>query len=157
MNRFRIAYAGLALSLVLAYVAALTVPTFSLPAKPPPTVDEADWGHVRAFDGIYAFTLAPNTDQRKKYELGLGRATFTSAGVLVADDEKMTNAQVLDGEPMGKCGFHFQGRGVNVLIALGKCVPSWATVTGAPETQAAAWIRVDNNGPKPVVVVVRYQ
>ena len=155
--RFRLAFASLAAILALTYLAFVALP-LKLPSAPvaaAASVDEADWGHVRALDGAFQFMLAPNTDQRRKYELGFGRVTFTSAGVIVADDEHMTNAVVLNGEPMGNCGYHWQGRGVNVIAAINRCVPAWATVTGSTG-HAQQWIRAECLRPKPCVVVVKY-
>ncbi len=125
---------------------------------PPPAVDEAEWGHVRAFDGAYMFLLAPGVDARSTRDLGLAGVVSTTFGAAVADDEHMANVVVLEGKPMGKCGMHFSGPGVTVTIAVGRCVPPWATVSGDPEHhRAKEWIRVQNMMTRGRVVVVRYQ
>ena len=122
-------------------------------------ISEDDWGHVRAYDGLFEFSLGPITDQRGRYEVGFGRVVFTSAGIIVADDEHGKNAaQVQGGATAAGCLGHFQGNGVNVIIAVGKCVPAWATVTGDPQhRKAAEWIRIENARPVPVNVYLKYR
>lgn len=113
------------------------------------SVPEDDWGHVRAYDGLLQFFLGPVSDQRRKYELGFGRVMFTSAGIGVSNGGGKT-FYPLQGEPMGECGYHWQGYGVNVIVAIAKCVPGWATVTGDPENgRAVEWLRVENLTPNP--------
>ena len=157
-KKFRLAYAGLFVFLVAVW--ALVAVDIRLPhpsLQQTYAIEESAWGHVQAHDGAYVFTLGPAADTRRRYELGLGRVTFTAAAMIVADDAKGTNAVQLDGEPMGECGFHFQGHGINAIVAIKKCVPSWASVTGSPKTHAAEWIRVENLRSKPRVVLLRYQ
>jgi hypothetical protein len=153
--RFRLAYAALAAILALTYVAFFVVPWPHVSVSDNrPAIDPADYGHVQAYDGYMLFTLAPNTDQRRKYELGFGRVMFTSAGLAVSSDGK--RFYPLQGEPMGNCGYHWQGYGLNVIVAIGKCVPVWATVSGDPKTHAAEWLRVENLAPVGRRVLLKY-
>lgn len=160
-RRFRLLYLSLATVAILAL--GVTVKIAGEPRQKPlhgpsegHTVPEKDWGHVRAYDGLLQFFLGPASDQRRKYELGFGRVMFTSAGIGVSNDGGKT-FYPLQGEPMGECGYHWQGQGVNVIVAIAKCVPGWATVTGDPEGgHAAEWIRVENLSPKARVVILKY-
>lgn len=151
--RFRTAFL-----LIPAVLLALLAATFTLPSHvsvhAPPAIDPADYGHVQAYDGYFLFTLAPNSDLHlRRYELGFGRVMFASAGMGISLDGK--KFAPLQGGPMGQCGYHWQGGGVNALVAIGRCVPGWATVTGSTG-HAAEWIRVENLLPKPVVVLLKY-
>lgn len=121
------------------------------------SIPEKDWGRVRAYDGQLNFLLGPVTDTRRRYELGLGRVVFTSLAIAVADDEKGTNLVRVEGQPQSRCLYHAQGGGVNIIIAIGKCVPSWATVTGDPGlAQAKEWVRVENLVNRSRVVFLKY-
>lgn len=119
-------------------------------------IDAKDYGHVRAYDGEWYITLAPNSElSLRRWELGLGRVMFVSAGIAVSNDGK--NFYPLQGEPMGKCGYHWSGLGLNAMVAVKDCVPGWATVTGDPDNgHAAEWIRIENLAPVARVVLIKY-
>ena len=155
-TRFRLVKVGMLVPLALVtYLAWFAPPVHLSVSDNPPAIDPADYGHVQAFDGAMVFTLAPNSDQRHKYELGFGRVMFTSAGIAVSNDGKRFFP--LDGEPMGDCGYHWQGHGLNVIVAIAKCVPAWASVTGDPQQHhAAEWIRVENLAPVGRRVLLRF-
>lgn len=152
-TRFRLAKFLIPVVLLALLAASYTVHP-SVPKQNTPPIDPADYGHVEAHDGALLFTLAPVSDQRHKYELGLGRVMFVSAGIAVSNDGK--NFYPLQGEPMGKCGYHWQGHGLNVIVAIKDCVPGWASVTGSPKTHAVEWVRVDNLSPVARRVLLRY-
>jgi hypothetical protein len=156
VTRFRIAYVAIPLALLALLVASFVVH----PALPEGTaqqaIDAKDYGHIRAYDGEWYITLAPNSDVNlHRWELGLGRPMFTSAGLAVSNDGK--NFYPLEGKPMGQCRYHWRGLGLNAVVAIGKCVPGWASVTGDPANHhAAEWIRLENLTPRPRVVLLKY-
>jgi hypothetical protein len=117
-------------------------------------IAEADWGRVRAAQGLIEFTLGPNLDRRRRHELNFRRVVFTAARITVADDQRGKNLVRLVGQPAAACLFHAQGDGVNVIIATRSCVPAWAT-TGH-RRPARLWIRVQNLAPHPRVVYLEY-
>jgi hypothetical protein len=121
----------------------------------PRAIASADWGRVRASEGLLEFTLGPSQDRRRRHELEFGRVVFTEASITVADDQHGTHLVRLEGESSLGCLFHAQGDGVNVVIATRRCVPIWAT-TGH-RTPARMWIRVQNVGPHPKVVYMEYE
>lgn len=151
--RFRLAYLAIPVVLLALLAASFTVHPH-IAKTTTPAIDPADYGHVEAHDGALVFTLAPVADQRHKYELGLGRVMFTSAGIAVSNDGR--NFVPLEGKPMGKCGYHWQGYGLNVLVAIKDCVPGWASVTGSPKTHAVEWVRAENLTPNGRKVLLRY-
>jgi hypothetical protein len=121
----------------------------------PSAIASADWGRVRASEGLLEFTLGPNQDRRRRHELKFGRVVFTEARITVADDQHGTHLVRLEGESSLGCLFHAQGDGVNVIIATRRCVPVWATTVD--RTPARMWIRVQNAGPHPKVVYMEYE
>jgi hypothetical protein len=154
--RFRLAYLALACILAVTYVAFFVVPWphVAVGKSQHPAIDPADYGHVQAYDGYAIVTLAPTGDQLSKYELGLGREAWRISGIYVSDDGKhfrpLTNSA-----PMGACGAHAWGYALNVIVAVGKCVPGWASVTGG-SGHAAEWLRIQNTAPFARRVVVKY-
>jgi hypothetical protein len=98
-------------------------------------------------------TLGPAADPRRKYELGYDRIEFESAGIAVSNDFGRTFLR-LEGEPMGRCGYHWHGYGVNAIIATRGCVPVWAH--GAAGGPAREWVRIENLVPFARVVLVRF-
>jgi hypothetical protein len=152
--RFRLVYLSLALYLAAVYAGLLFLPTFpSLAVHNSKVVNDADWGHVRAYDGVIQFIAGPAGD-RSYRELPFGRVLFTSAGVAVADDADGTNLHTLESDVARGCLMRAQGSGVVVLIAVGKCVPVWARTDegGKP----AQWIRIQSTRPTPSVIYVKY-
>jgi hypothetical protein len=118
-------------------------------------IAEADWGRVRAAQGLLEFTLGPNLDRRRRHELNFPRVVFTAARITVADDQRGKNLVRLLGQPAAGCLFHAQGDGVNVIIATRGCVPMWATTDH--RTHARMWIRVQNLAPHPRIVYLEWE
>lgn len=152
--RFRFAHFLVPLA-ALALLAAsfLFAPAWPGGSTSAPKIDPADYGHVRAYDGLLVFTLGP-IENRDRRELAFGRVLFTTAGVAIADDDKGTNAIRLQSDVAAGCLFRSQGGGAIVLIAIGRCVPGWA-VTSTGE-RAKQWIRVQATRPKASVVFIKY-
>lgn len=118
-------------------------------------IAEADWGRVRAAEGLLEFTLGPNLDRRRRHELNFGRVVFTAATITVADNQRGKNLVRLLGQPSAGCLFHAQGDGINVIIATRSCVPIWATTD--QRTPARMWIRVQNLAPHPRIVYMEWE
>src|SRR3954468_1084528 len=110
------------------------------------------WGRVAHHQGQMVVTLGPAADRRRKYELSSGRIAFAAAGLAVSNDSGRTYF-VLQGQPMGACGYHWQGYGVNAILATRGCVPGWATSRGRPARQ---WLRIENLVPYARVVLVKF-
>ena len=111
------------------------------------------WGRATNYDGAIIVTLGPAGDRRRKYEHGFARLEFDSVGILVSSDRGRTFFR-LAGEPMGRCGFHWQGYGMNVIVARQACVPVWATGRGG--VRAREWVRIENLVPYARIVLVKY-
>jgi hypothetical protein len=79
---------------------------------------------------------------------------FDSAAMGVSSDHGRT-FHVLGGEPMGRCGWHWQGWGVNAIVATRNCVPTWAVDAGG--RHARQWLRIENLVPFARVVLVKYE
>jgi hypothetical protein len=116
-------------------------------------IPSAAWGHVAHGARMMVVTLGPAADRRRKYEHSSGRIDFASAGLAVSNDGGKSFF-MLRGEPMGRCGYHWQGYGVNAILATHTCVPGWATSsTGRPAQQ---WLRIENLVPFARMVAVRF-
>ena len=105
------------------------------------------------YDGAIIVTLGPAADRRRKYEQSFHRVEFDSVGILVSNDRGRTFFH-LAGEPMGRCGYHWQGYGMNVIVARQDCVPVWATDTAG--VRAREWVRIENLVPYARIVLVNY-
>jgi hypothetical protein len=110
------------------------------------------WGRVAHHQGRMVVTLGPAADRSRKYELSSGRIAFAAAGLAVSNDSGRTFI-VLQGQPMGQCGYHWQGYGVNAILATRDCVPGWAKSRGR---QARQWLRIENLVPFARVVLVKF-
>jgi hypothetical protein len=116
-------------------------------------IPATSWGHViRGTRGMLV-TLGPAADRRRKYEHSFGRIAFVPAGLAVSNDRGRTFF-VLQGEPMGKCGFHWQGYGVNAILATRGCVPLWATSKAG--ARARQWFRIENLVPFARMVMLKF-
>src|SRR3954452_11144336 len=159
-NRFRLAY--LAVSLVALGFAASAVywPDPSAPdarshqnGPDHRRIPARSWGHAASYDGAMFVTLGPAADRRRKYEFSFERVEFSAAAISISNDRGRT-FHALQGEPMGRCGYHWQGYGINAIVATHECVPGWAhDKAGA---QAPEWMRIENLVPFARFVVVRY-
>jgi hypothetical protein len=98
-------------------------------------------------------TLGPAADRRRRRELTFDRVEFSSAGISISNDNGRT-FHGLEGAPMGVCGYHWQGWGLNAIVATSKCVPSWAR--GSTGRTAREWMRVENLVPFARVVLVKF-
>jgi hypothetical protein len=98
-------------------------------------------------------TLGPAADRSRKRELSFDRVEFNSAGILISNDGGRTFHR-LEGSPMGSCGFHWQGYGLNAIVATRACVPSWAL--GTTGRTAREWLRIENLVPYARVALVRF-
>jgi hypothetical protein len=116
------------------------------------SIPAAAWGRVARQQGRMVVTLGPVADRSRKYELSSGRGASFPAGLAVSNDSGRTFF-VLQGEPMGNCGFHWQGYGVNAILAVRKCVPGWATKSGR---HASQWLRIENLVPFARQVLVKF-
>lgn len=155
--RFRFAYAALVL-VVAAAVTALLLG--GGPAQHPrsparlraPVISEARWGELRSSRGLLRFVLGPVAHYGSHYDLRLSRVQFAAPGFAVAETERGRRISMRGGPTAAGCLSHFQGSGVNAIVATGNCVPPWTLVGGR---RAAEWLRVENALPKPVVVFVK--
>jgi hypothetical protein len=120
------------------------------PAKNPP---RRNWGRVARYAGGYFVTLGPAADRRRRRELTFDRVEFASAGISISNDNGHTFHQ-LEGKPMGVCGYHWEGWGLNAIVATRTCVPGWAL--GSTGHTALEWLRVENLVPFARVVLVRF-
>ena len=154
--RFRLAFL-LVMAVAAVLVAGADWATRADVGTSPPPVHERKipagaWGHVARYRNFTVLTLGPVADRRRRYEHGSSQISFTSASLEVSNDGGKS-FHTLDGEPMGLCGYHWQGFGVNAIVALKACVPSGVKdASGAP---ALEWIRVENLVPKARFVVLR--
>ena len=154
--RFRLAFFLLPFVAVALVAGAYSATTADFGSPPHPTPDPkipaGAWGHVAHYRNFTVLTLGPVADPRRRYEHGSARISFTSASLEVSNDGGKS-FHPLDGEPMGVCGYHWQGFGVNAIVALKDCVPSGVKdPSGAP---AHEWIRVENLVPQARFVVLR--
>jgi hypothetical protein len=99
-------------------------------------------------------TLGPAADRRRRYEFAFVRIEFMSATLSVSNDHGKTFFR-LQGEPMGACGYHWQGYGVNAILATRDCVPQWAIGEGGRHAQE--WLRIENLVPFARIVFVRHE
>jgi hypothetical protein len=111
------------------------------------------WGRVTPYAGGMVVTLGPAEDRRRRRELTFDRVEFGSAGISISNDGGRTFHSV-EGKPMGTCGFHWQGYGINAIVATHKCVPSWAL--GSTGRTAREWLRIENLVPYARVVLVMF-
>jgi hypothetical protein len=110
------------------------------------------WGHAMRYRHLMVVTLGPAADRRRRYEAGTARISYSAAALAVSDDGGRTFHD-LTGQPMGACGYHWFGFGVNAITAVASCVPWWATEPGG--THAHQWLRIENLVPRPRFVVMR--
>jgi hypothetical protein len=110
------------------------------------------WGRVAHQQDQMVVTLGPAADRRRKYERSSGHVAFAAAGMAVSNDSGRTFF-VLQGQPMGNCGYHWEGYGVNAILATRGCVPGWATSRGH---HARQWLRIENLVPFARVVLVKF-
>lgn len=165
-NRFRLAYAAVALA-----AAGLVALTFYAVPRPPAAdsgwpastfaprraakpIPEWRWGRLEARPGLTLFTLGPVGDSRRKYEFVVHRIVFEYGALMVSEDGGKT-FQRLPGEPMGPCGFHWQGFGVNAIVAIRHCVP--LPDGHGPPDQAREWLRVENLQPVARIAALSFQ
>jgi hypothetical protein len=120
----------------------------------PRTIPAERWGHATSYGRGMFVTLGPAADRRRRYELGFGRIEFISATLSVSNDHGKTFFR-LHGEPMGVCGYHWQGYGVNAILATRDCVPPWAKGEGGQHAQE--WLRIENLVPFARIVFVRHE
>jgi hypothetical protein len=150
-NLFLLAYAAVTVG-ALALVAGALVWSHARPQQATPTeqaghavghavIPSDAWGHATYRTRGMSVTLGPSADRRHRYELSFDRSDLAPAGLEVSNDRGRTFF-VLEGEPMGKCGYHWQGYGVNAILAVRECVPIWA-VDDAGQ-QPKFWLRVEN-------------
>jgi hypothetical protein len=157
-NSFRLAYAAVtAAALALVAVGLLWRQPSPRP-KPHPAGDHvaipsSAWGHALYRTRGMAVTLGPAADRRRRYELAFDRSDIAPAGLLVSNDRGHTYF-ALQGSPMGRCGFHWQGYGVNAILAARDCVPVWAHDNSG--AHAKFWLRVENLVPFARVVFLKY-
>ena len=167
--RFRLAYLILALVAVAGPVVAVIAshtsgsrtvrpqrasgPT-TLPQRDWPRVAygfaESKWGRLRPGRGASELVLGPIADRRSRFQIRLTSVRF-GAGIAVADKESVAPLPLGGGPTAAGCLSHFQGEGVNAVVAIGDCVPAWAVVGGR---KAAEWVMVENARPTPVAVYV---
>jgi hypothetical protein len=169
-NPFRWAYVGLSLAALTLVGAALVWPRAEAPRQPqapPSTARQADapradrhavipstlWGQTIYRQEGMSVMLGPAADRRRRYELALGRHDHTPTTLLVSNDGGRTFFP-LPGSPMGHCGYHWQGYGVNAILAQHECVPWWAVDRSG--AHAERWVRVENLVPFARVVMLRY-
>jgi hypothetical protein len=169
-NPFRWAYAGLALAALALVGAALVWPSAKEPrrrqvqpaADGPGQRSQAErhtaipsilWGQTIYRPEGMSVMLGPAADRRRRYELALGRHDHTPMTLLVSNDRGRTFFP-LPGSPMGRCGYHWQGYGVNAILANGDCVPWWAVDRSG--AHATRWVRVENLVPFARVVMLTY-
>jgi hypothetical protein len=164
--RFRLAYLALAAVAASALTVALimaraphprphtglrhaTVPqrNWPIPAYP---FAEARWGKLHAGSGSSELVLGPRADARSHVQIRVASVRY-GAGVAIADTEPGAKVPLDGGPTAAGCLSHFQGGGVNVVMAVGDCVPFWALVRGH---RAAEWVLVENARPTPVAVYV---
>jgi hypothetical protein len=126
-----------------------TVPQRDWP-RPAYLFAEDRWGTLQRGHGASELVLGPIADARSRVQLKLERVRY-GAGVAVADKEPGAKVALDGGPTAAGCLSHFQGSGVNAVIAIGRCVPSWALVDGR---RAAEWVLVENARPTPVAVYV---
>jgi hypothetical protein len=112
---------------------------------------ERNWGKLRPGREASELVLGPITDRRSRFQIRLSRVRF-GAGVAVTDSESVTPVPLRGGPTAAACLSHFQGAGVNVVMAIGHCVPAWAVVGGR---KAVEWVMVENARPTPVAVYVQ--
>jgi hypothetical protein len=117
------------------------------------TIPSRSWGHVYRGRRGMVVTLGPAADRRRKYEHGSAQVGFASAGLAVSNDRGKTFF-ILKGEPMGSCGYHWQGYGVNAILATRDCVPGWATSSAG--RHAKQWLRIENLVPFARMVLVKF-
>jgi hypothetical protein len=98
-------------------------------------------------------TLGPAGDRRHRHEFVFDRVEFASAGISISNDSGRTFVPV-GGSPMVNCGFHWEGYGLNAIVATRRCVPSWAT--GRSGRRGRQWLRLENLVPHARVVLVRF-
>jgi hypothetical protein len=157
-NPFRLAFVAVVLAACGAVALALyhPAPQLAKPAPRPPSAPRlppGSWGHVTAYAGGMFVTLGPAADRRRRSELVFDRVEFSSAGVSISNDRGRTFHQVA-GKPMGSCGYHWQGYGLNAIVATRECVPSWATGKGG--RTGREWMRLENLVPYARVVLIRF-
>jgi hypothetical protein len=111
------------------------------------------WGHAANAKSGMLVTLGPAADRRRRYQLGMSQIRFDSAAIAVSSDRGRT-FHVIQGQPMGRCGFHWQGFGLNAIVATRDCVPPWAVDAGGGH--AREWLRLENLVPFARMVMVRY-
>jgi hypothetical protein len=111
------------------------------------------WGHATYRTLGMSVTLGPAGDRRRRYELGFDRSDLAPAGLLVSNDRGRTYF-ALQGTPMGSCGYHWQGYGVNAILAARDCVPVWANDDSG--AHAKFWLRVENLVPFARMVFLKY-
>jgi hypothetical protein len=163
-NPFRWAYAGLTLAAVAVVGAVLVWPSGEAPRpqsaagrQPRPlrhsAIPSTLWGQAIYRQEGMSVMLGPAGDRRRRYELALGRGDHAPATLLVSNDRGRTFFP-LRGSPMGRCGYHWQGYGVNAILAERECVPWWAVDSSGDH--ARRWVRVENLVPFARVVMLRY-
>jgi hypothetical protein len=168
--RFRLAYLILALvaaaGLAVAVIASRTSGSGAVPAQRAsgrttvpqrnwPQIayafPERNWGKLRPGREASELVLGPIADRRSHFQIRLSRVRF-GAGVAVAESESVRPVPLGGGPTAAVCLSHFQGAGVNVVMAVGHCVPAWAVVGGR---RAVEWVMVENARPTPVAVYVQ--
>jgi hypothetical protein len=112
---------------------------------------ERNWGKLRPGREASELVLGPFADRRSHFQIRLTSVRF-GAGVAVADNESVRPVPLGGGPTAAPCLSHFQGAGVNVVMAIGHCVPAWAVVGGR---KAVEWVMVENAKPTPVAVYVQ--
>lgn len=117
-----------------------------------PRIPQERWGHAQQYRHVTVLALGPVADRRRRYEAATARITFSAASLAVSNDGGKT-FQDLAGEPMGACGYHWSGYGVNAITAIEGCVPWWATDPGG--AHAHQWLRIENLVPVARFVLMR--
>lgn len=112
---------------------------------------EHRWGKLRPGRGTAELVLGPIADRRSHFQMRLTSVQF-GAGAAVAAKESGPAVPLQGGPTSAVCLSHFQGGGVNVVMAIGHCVPAWAVIGGR---RAAEWILVENARPLPMAVFVQ--
>ncbi|HEX6714677.1 MAG TPA: hypothetical protein VF066_14895 [Thermoleophilaceae bacterium] len=107
---------------------------------------------MTAYAGGMFVTLGPAADRRRRREMAFDRVEFGTAGISISNDGGRT-FHALEGKPMGQCGVHWQGWGLNAIVATHACVPSWAL--GSTGRIAGEWLRIENLVPYARVVLIR--
>ena len=123
-------------------------------SKPRSRLPATSWGRATSYGRGMFVTLGPAADRRRRYELSFGRIEFMSATLSVSNDHGKTFFR-LYGEPMGACGYHWQGYGVNAILATRDCVPTWADSDRGQHAQE--WLRIENLVPFARIVFVRHE